>query len=631
MLLQKHDAALTKRGKAHCYIVKPVNSAMGRGIFLITSTDQLYSSGNFTKAESAIVQEYLHDPLLIDGFKFDLRIYVLVTSCDPLRAFMYKDGLVRLGSSKYEAPTAANANDLFMHLTNYSINKESGEFDNQSGEDKGSKRSIKWLNSWLRREGVDVRTLWSRISDLLVKTLIVGVPHNKHTYNLARGRAGGSGSGSNAGHPADESTCFQLYGFDVLIEKDLKPYLIEVNRSPSFGATSPLDRSIKLELVKSTLRLLSLDVAKSARYRENARREAKKRITGAGDHRPSSSRHAAGNGSGNDGDVEAGHIKSTVVGVCEALEHEQVIFEDRVCGEYERIFPPQQSSDRLAVYETLIAVATREFFGKGKASATAAPLPPPTVKVAMDLAALGIAGIVATAHRASAASATGSGAGGSVPPEERDCSSTSDGAEVDGKSKAKAKANPYGKGNGPADVIVAEGWALWQDGGNFNSNSGGSGGVSGSGSGSGSGGGRRNSAGARAKLQRLGSKKPSTKKKMTSLSATSAAAKLEALEIECIGTSPRATKGSSKVNARSGVNADVLSTGGVDMDEFEALKLAPPYSQLRHFYFKMLDWGGRALLFKFVMHAVRWGTCHLRRNPMQRWPCTLKGARLAGW
>eukprot|EP00729_Bicosta_minor_P010733 gene10733-29476_t len=96
--LQKHDVNLSKRGKAHSYIVKPVNSAMGRGIFLITSVDQLYNNSHFTKADSAIV--YLHDPLLIDGFKFDLRIYVLVTSCDPLRAFMYKDGLVRLSCSK---------------------------------------------------------------------------------------------------------------------------------------------------------------------------------------------------------------------------------------------------------------------------------------------------------------------------------------------------------------------------------------------------------------------------------------------------------------------------------------------------------------------------------------------------
>lgn len=58
--------------------------------------------------EHLIVQEYLDKPFLMEGYKFDLRIYILVTSCDPLRIFLYKDGLVRMGTEKYHAPTEAN-------------------------------------------------------------------------------------------------------------------------------------------------------------------------------------------------------------------------------------------------------------------------------------------------------------------------------------------------------------------------------------------------------------------------------------------------------------------------------------------------------------------------------------------
>ena len=47
-------------------------------------------------------------PFLLDGYKFDLRIYVLVLSCDPLRIFVYKDGLVRLATTKYKSPTGNN-------------------------------------------------------------------------------------------------------------------------------------------------------------------------------------------------------------------------------------------------------------------------------------------------------------------------------------------------------------------------------------------------------------------------------------------------------------------------------------------------------------------------------------------
>ncbi len=61
---------------------------------------------------------------MIDGYKFDLRLYVLVNGIAPMRIYIFEDGLARLATVPYKTPAPNNMNNLFMHLTNYAINKE---------------------------------------------------------------------------------------------------------------------------------------------------------------------------------------------------------------------------------------------------------------------------------------------------------------------------------------------------------------------------------------------------------------------------------------------------------------------------------------------------------------------------
>ena len=86
----------------------------------------------------------MHKPYLIDGFKFDLRIYVMLCGVNPLRIYIYKEGLARFATVPYENPGPQNLENLFMHLTNYAINKESPNFVQNPGnnDDIGSKRSF---------------------------------------------------------------------------------------------------------------------------------------------------------------------------------------------------------------------------------------------------------------------------------------------------------------------------------------------------------------------------------------------------------------------------------------------------------------------------------------------------------
>ena len=55
----------------------------------------------------------------------------------------------------------------------------------------------------------------------------------------------------------NDKHCFEVYGFDVLIEDNLKPWLIEVNASPSLTASTDADRSMKLEVLNDTFNIVA--------------------------------------------------------------------------------------------------------------------------------------------------------------------------------------------------------------------------------------------------------------------------------------------------------------------------------------------------------------------------------------
>ena len=120
------------------WIVKPPAKAHGNGIKVISKWKQSSKTRpmlvqrlnlvHFLELHNFnLLQRYIAKPYLIKGAKFDLRLYVLITSINPLRIYLYDDGLVRFASKPYSSNTAT-ASDVFTHLTNYSINKRSESY-----------------------------------------------------------------------------------------------------------------------------------------------------------------------------------------------------------------------------------------------------------------------------------------------------------------------------------------------------------------------------------------------------------------------------------------------------------------------------------------------------------------------
>ncbi|GFN85470.1 tubulin polyglutamylase ttll7 [Plakobranchus ocellatus] len=323
-LLINHAKEMKTKKKAKTFIVKPSNGAQGHGISLYRNAEKIPQSEHF------IVQEYIDKPLLLDGFKFDLRIYVLITSCDPLRIFLFNDGLVRLATEKYLPPHESNINHLYMHLTNYSVNKHNEYYEKNMTIDTGSKRSIRYFNEYLRRSDIDVTMLWRNIADMIVRTLLVAQPHVLHAYRMCR-----------PGVPSgNDSVCFEVLGFDIMIDRKLRPWLLEINRSPSFGTDERLDFEIKSSLIEDTFKLLNIKVSDKRRNIAAQKAEAQRRLFRT--NRKSDSQDAmAVDKKKASMDKRKEELKDLLARVRKMALRED--FEIRNCGRFKRIFP---SDDR---------------------------------------------------------------------------------------------------------------------------------------------------------------------------------------------------------------------------------------------------------------------------------------------
>ncbi|CAH2075153.1 unnamed protein product, partial [Iphiclides podalirius] len=210
------------------WIHKPVAQSQGRGIFLFRSVCEMRCGS------AAVVQRYIERPLLIAGYKFDLRLYVCVPGYRPLTAYMYAEGLARFGTDKY---TLSDIHNPYRHLTNSSLNKTGPRYA-ECKDRIGS--GCKWTLKQVRRAlvgrwGAVEWLVWQRIRALVTLTLLAQA----------------------AGTPPARN-CFEFYGFDVLLDESLKPWLLEVNLSPALAADCEADVIVKQPMLHELFDLLGL-------------------------------------------------------------------------------------------------------------------------------------------------------------------------------------------------------------------------------------------------------------------------------------------------------------------------------------------------------------------------------------
>ncbi|XP_069740798.1 probable tubulin polyglutamylase TTLL9 isoform X3 [Narcine bancroftii] len=181
--------------------------------------------------ESYVVQRYIENPYLIGERKFDLRVYVLVTSYIPLKAWLYRDGFARFSNTRF---SLTSIDDHFVHLTNVAVQKTAPDYDPEKG--------CKWLMQQLRqyltaKHGTEaIETLFRDMDNIFIKSL-------QSVQSLI----------------INDKHCFELYGYDILIDKNLKPWLLEVNASPSLIASSQEDYELKCRLLQDTVNVIDME------------------------------------------------------------------------------------------------------------------------------------------------------------------------------------------------------------------------------------------------------------------------------------------------------------------------------------------------------------------------------------
>ncbi|RLN93573.1 hypothetical protein BBJ28_00021564 [Nothophytophthora sp. Chile5] len=216
------------------WIMKPCSKAQGKGIFIINKLSQTkkWANQRWTNMpikEGYVVSRYIENPLLVGGKKFDLRMYVLVLSYRPMQALVYREGFARFCNVKYSANADAMANP-FVHLTNVAVQKNNEDYNSNHGG-KWSVANLCLYVEATRGRGTGEKLLRDIHAVMLhslraVQHVIINDPH-----------------------------CFECYGYDIIVDDALKPWLVEVNASPSLSTTTREDRNMKSRLLRDVLEL----------------------------------------------------------------------------------------------------------------------------------------------------------------------------------------------------------------------------------------------------------------------------------------------------------------------------------------------------------------------------------------
>jgi len=240
------------------YIIKRPMLAQGEGIHLVASLKEVEemnqpgSSCYPLDKHKPLAQEYITNVLLLEGHKVTLRVYATITSFDPLRLYIFHNGLVRICSRPYRTDTES-LKDIFTHVDSINLNEENEHewltsAANSTLEYEGLRVEIKHLVKRLDSQGRNGTKMWKDVKNLILMSILGAesriLPQFKKICTEGRNR---------------RLSPWEMVGYDVLIDDELNVFLLEINNTPSLAPHTDLENKIKKSLVHDLFTLVDVE------------------------------------------------------------------------------------------------------------------------------------------------------------------------------------------------------------------------------------------------------------------------------------------------------------------------------------------------------------------------------------
>ena len=219
------------------WLVKPTNSFGGKKIKILESLTNI-------NLENFLITRYITNVNLINGRKYDLRLYALITGLKPLRIYFYEEGFIRIATQIFSLNITSIKNK-FVHLTNICVNNKNKKYvhPNSLNDKNANIWSVSMYKEFLASLNVNWYTIREKIKDIIIKSILC-VYEKLYDKNEVK--------------KVNDQSFFNLLGYDILIDDKFSPHLLEINTDPTMEINNILENKIKKKLFTDTLNLIGI-------------------------------------------------------------------------------------------------------------------------------------------------------------------------------------------------------------------------------------------------------------------------------------------------------------------------------------------------------------------------------------